>query len=179
MCQKECIIKCSRDSNDLLRHFVGRVVPLPVAFMEGGSIGALYGKNIMAISAKCPNGHMLKVKDEFAGKSGSCPHCGSRVFVPMPVHTTEKARISDDEILGLLGPPNKAKDEPSPSPPLSDTVLHPGHDAPKPESGIGLLGSSILRKQKVCPQCAHPASIVFMYCSRCGTPLPDVKPEKK
>jgi len=132
----------------------------------------------MAIAAKCPNGHALKVKDEFAGKSGCCPYCGSRVFVPMPVHTTEKSRISDDEILGLLGPPSKVKAEPPPLAPSSDSVLHPGRDAPKPESGISLLGSSILRKQKVCPQCAHPASVVFTHCSRCGTPLPDIGVEK-
>ena len=49
----------------------------------------------------------MKVKDECGGKSGLCPHCHSRVFVPMPVHAAEKARISDDEILGVLGPPRE------------------------------------------------------------------------
>jgi ribosomal protein S27AE len=170
----------SRDFNDLSRHFVGRVSSLPVAFTEGSRIGAFRGKSIMAIAIKCPNGHLLKVKDELAGKSGLCPHCKSRVFVPMPVHTTEKAKISDDEILGLLGPPRQVKAEPPPPPPpppdsMSDSV----HDAPKQESGISLLGSSLLRKQKVCPRCAASTSIAFTHCPRCGTPLPDVGAEKK
>ncbi len=133
----------------------------------------------MAISVKCPNGHVLKVKDECAGKSGLCPHCHSRVFVPMPVHTAEKARISDDEILGVLGPPRKVKAEPPPPPPPSTSALDSVHDAPQQESGISLLGSSLFRKQKVCPHCAHAASIAFTNCPRCGTPLPDIAVEKQ
>ena len=134
----------------------------------------------MSISIKCPNGHLLKVKDEFAGKSGLCPYCRSPVFVPMPVHTDEKARISDDEILGVLGPPGKVKPEPPPPPPSEPADgFHPRR-APKDESGINLLGSSMLRKQKVCPQCAHLTSIAFTHCPRCGTPLPDSwRPAKK
>ena len=68
----------------------------------------------MAISVKCQNGHVLKVRDEFAGKAGLCPHCNSPVYVPMPVNTAENAKISDDEILGVLGRPRKAKPEPLP-----------------------------------------------------------------
>ena len=122
----------------------------------------------MPISAQCPNGHALKVRDEFAGKSGLCPYCHSRVFVPMPVHTAERARISDDEILGLLGPPRRVKAQPPPADPISDSV----HDAPPEEPEIGLRGSSILGKQNICPKCAHPASIAFAHCPCCGTPLP-------
>ncbi len=132
----------------------------------------------MAVSVKCPNGHLLKVRDEFAGKSGLCPHCRSRVFVPMPVHAAEKARISDDEILGVLGPPRKVKVEPPPPPP-PNPLLDSVHDAPKEESGIGLLGSSILGKQKVCPHCTHVASLAFTNCPRCGTPMPDFRGTQK
>lgn len=32
----------------------------------------------MSIKVTCPNGHALKVKDEFAGKAGLCPHCKAR-----------------------------------------------------------------------------------------------------
>jgi hypothetical protein len=125
----------------------------------------------MAISVTCPNGHILKVKDQFAGKSGLCPHCKSRVFVPMPVVATEEARISDDEILGLLGPATKFQPEP---PPRSDSVLDEVHVPPKPDSGVSLLGSSILKRQKVCPKCAHVMSITFTNCSKCGTRLPEL-----
>ncbi len=143
----------------------------------GSSIGALRGRRIVAISVTCPNGHVLKVKNEFAGKSGLCPECHSRVFVPMPVHKAEEARISDDEILGLLGPPNKvqAAQPRPPFEPVPDSI----HDAPPEGSGITLRGSSILEKQKVCPHCAHLASIAFTNCPRCGTRLPELGAAKK
>jgi ribosomal protein S27AE len=128
----------------------------------------------MAVSVKCPNGHLLKVKDEFAGKSGLCPHCQTRVFVPMPVHTGEKDRISDDEILGLLGPPRKVKAEP---PPPSDSVLDSGYDPA--ESGISLLRSSVSQKQKACPLCGHMSSMAFTHCPRCGTQLAEAGTGKK
>jgi DNA-directed RNA polymerase subunit RPC12/RpoP len=130
----------------------------------------------MSISAKCPNGHVLKVKDEYAGKSGLCPHCHSRVFVPMPIKA-EKASITDDEILGLLGPASPLKPEPPPPDPAS--ALDAVHEAPKRDSAIDLLRSSLLKKQKVCPRCAHPAPLAFTHCSRCGTPLPNPVGEKK
>jgi hypothetical protein len=130
----------------------------------------------MSISAKCPNGHVLKVKDEYAGKSGLCPHCGSRVSVPVP--SAEKSRISDDDILGLLGEPSKVTVEPPPLPP-SNPQMESVHDGPKEEeSGISLLSSSISAKQKLCPKCANVTSVAFRHCPRCGTPLPTTEPEK-
>jgi uncharacterized paraquat-inducible protein A len=132
----------------------------------------------MAVTATCPNGHVLKVKDEYAGKSGLCPHCHARVFVPMPIHANEKARISDDEIMGLLGEPRKVAPEPGPSP--ADHVLDSGKkEAGQAESAISLLGSSVLRKQKICPQCSYAASPAFTHCPRCGTPLPEIDKSKK
>ena len=136
----------------------------------------------MSIVANCPNGHVLKVKNEFAGKSGLCPHCGSRVIVPMPVHEGEKARISDDEIMGLLGPPDQVKPQPPPPVAQEDLAIHESIHDPTPvdsQSGISLAGSSMLRQQKVCPQCGHLASFAFTHCSRCGTPLPKSEHQKK
>ena len=133
----------------------------------------------MAISIKCPNGHVLKVKDEFAGKSGLCPHCHSRVFVPMPVHSAEKARISDDEILGLLGPPREVKPEPPPPPRLPQIGFRSRRPPPKEESGISLLGSSIVRNRRYARNVRHLTSVAFTHCPRCGTPLPDVKAAAK
>jgi hypothetical protein len=130
----------------------------------------------MSISAKCPNGHVLKVKDEFAGKSGLCPHCHTRVFVPMPVHRQEKARITDDEILGLLGPAGPIKPEP---PPVPESVMDAVHEAPPRETAPNPQGSSLLKRQKVCPRCNHVAPLAFTHCSRCGTPLPNPIAEKK
>ena len=126
----------------------------------------------MSISIKCPQGHVLKVKDEFAGKSGLCPHCHCRVFVPMPVHSHTSARISDDEILGLLGQPERVEPEPPPVPPTDPRMTSVHDGVPEEDSGISLLGSSPLRKQSTCPHCGNVTSIAFTHCPRCGTPLP-------
>ncbi len=128
----------------------------------------------MSITVNCPNGHVLKVKNELAGKSGLCPYCRARVDVAMPARTPKKPPITDDDILGLLGPPYKVAPEP---PPEDDSVLHdPHHDASHgdAESGISLLGSSILRQHKVCPKCGILSPVVFSHCSRCGADLPQV-----
>jgi hypothetical protein len=126
----------------------------------------------MGITAKCANGHVLKVKDEFAGKSGLCPHCRARVFVPMPVHAIDKARISDDEILGLLGQTAcvaRATEEDG-----SDSVLDaPGDARQSNDTSIGLPGTSAVRKTKTCAKCQHVTSVAFTHCPRCGTTLPE------
>ncbi len=54
----------------------------------------------MAIRVVCPNGHGLKVPDDFAGKVGMCPICKSRVRVPR----TRTPDLSEEAILGLIGP---------------------------------------------------------------------------
>ena len=53
----------------------------------------------MSIQVTCPNGHVLRVKDCFAGKAGLCPVCKAQVVVPKP-----KADLSEDEIIDVLGP---------------------------------------------------------------------------
>lgn len=44
----------------------------------------------MGIEARCPNGHVVRVKDRFAGKKAYCPECGATFRVPLP-----KSRSSD------------------------------------------------------------------------------------
>lgn len=55
----------------------------------------------MSIKVTCPNGHPLQVKNEFAGKTGLCPHCNARIVVPQP----EPQGVSEDDLLAILGPP--------------------------------------------------------------------------
>ena len=38
----------------------------------------------MGIQVECPNGHVFKVKDKYAGKKGLCPHCEGEVMVQVP-----------------------------------------------------------------------------------------------
>ena len=130
----------------------------------------------MGIIATCANGHVLRVKDEFAGRSGLCPHCRGRVFVPMPVLARDKARITDDEILGLLGRralaaraavAAEAESE-------SDSVLDDhSNGRQSSDTSIGLFAASAVRKTKTCAKCEHITSVAFTHCPRCGTPLPE------
>ena len=130
----------------------------------------------MGIIANCANGHVLKVKDEFAGRSGLCPHCRSRVFVPMPVNGRDKARITDDEILGLLGGGALAARAAVATETESDSVLDSngnGNGRHLSDTSIGLAAASVVRKRKTCPKCQHITSAAFAHCPRCGTPLPE------
>ncbi len=38
----------------------------------------------MGIQVHCPNGHVFKVKDKYAGKKGLCPKCEGQVVVQVP-----------------------------------------------------------------------------------------------
>ena len=53
----------------------------------------------MSIQVVCPNGHVLRVRDCFAGKVGLCPVCKAQVTVPKPDDS-----LSEDEIIDVLGP---------------------------------------------------------------------------
>ena len=53
----------------------------------------------MSIQVTCPNGHVLRVKECFAGKAGLCPACKERVTVPQL-----DSALSEDEIIDVLGP---------------------------------------------------------------------------
>jgi hypothetical protein len=116
----------------------------------------------MGIMVNCPNGHHLNVNAKYAGKSGYCPFCKAKVHVPGP-----GKGISDDEIAALMGPPLKPSSAKLPS----EEYVHqePQHD--RDGSGISLLGSSIVRQKKLCPECAKLVSFAFATCPRCGTPL--------
>jgi anti-sigma B factor antagonist len=117
----------------------------------------------MAIKVTCPNGHVLQVKDSYAGHSGLCPHCHARVEVSKP------ARGLEDEVLDILGPPKT----PLPRPSAQAAHHEPRHDAAREESGISLLGSTLPRRKKVCPQCCEFLAVSVAACPRCGTPLSD------
>jgi len=117
----------------------------------------------MAITVKCPGGHTLRVKNEYAGRTGYCPRCKAKITVP------DVRSLSDDDILAIVQ--GRGSSKPVPAVP-SDSVLD---DQPPAEnaSGLSLLGSSKIRGQKVCPGCYQLASFSFSVCPTCGTRLPD------
>ncbi len=60
----------------------------------------------MSIKVTCPHGHLLKVKDNMAGKTGLCPICKSQVLVYVPI--PDKKSLSEEVILDIIGPSPKA-----------------------------------------------------------------------
>ena len=131
----------------------------------------------MTLTVNCPNGHVLKVKDECAGKTGRCPHCQAQVTVPL------RQGLSDDNVMGFM-------ERPRPPQPPRDAgrtaacrygrgirehssggegppVTTPARQAPAEAAH----GFTILRRKKSCPQCDNRVSFAFTICPRCGTPL--------
>ena len=120
----------------------------------------------MAIEVTCPRGHVLKVKDKYAGKTGCCPHCNSRVVVPMP------AKVSEDEILEFVGPattsPASAANQPDGDNDEESVYQHPiGSADSSSSSGLSLLGSQAVRHTKTCPECGSKVPLWHATCPKC------------
>ena len=121
----------------------------------------------MSIEVVCPNGHKLKVKDKFSGKTGLCPRCKARVEVP--------SLLTDEFVLNVVGEHKQAAPQQKEwQPPEDDSasVL----DEPKQfqGSGLSLLGSSIIQHKKVCPKCHETVGLQYASCPRCKTFFDDV-----
>jgi hypothetical protein len=118
----------------------------------------------MSIQITCPNGHVLKVKDKYAGQTGMCPHCQARVYVPTP------SGISDDAIVDLIGPP-----------PAEDPDALPVHQDPRlrESSSSSSSGSSLIqaamaaRDTKICPKCKSEVRMCYDLCPYCHTYFSD------
>ena len=105
----------------------------------------------MSIQVQCPNGHSLKVKDEFSGRTGLCPHCHARVQVPVA------KRISDEDIVDLLGPPVP-----------SELPVHQDERGAKEGSSVSLASSSIMnRRTKICSNCRAEILDRYDVCPHC------------
>jgi hypothetical protein len=60
----------------------------------------------MAIHVRCSNpdcGKMLSVRDDFAGKTGKCPTCGTMMPIPYPSGPVPASSISAEPLTPLLG----------------------------------------------------------------------------
>lgn len=123
----------------------------------------------MSIRFKCPNGHEMNVKDKYAGLTGLCPHCQTRVLVP----SSTPDKLSDDAILELLGPPAEDPD----GLPVHQDARHRnvGPDDTSASSGSSLAGMSPLhRGMKTCPKCKKEVRSVYDICPYCRTYFTDV-----
>ncbi len=119
----------------------------------------------MAIQVTCPNGHILHVKNKYAGKSGLCPHCHARVQVPT------RESVLDDYVLEVIGPPRVPKPDKYANDEHEHVHQEPRHAASQEDSGLSLLDSSVVRRKKFCSNCREFCSFAFSHCPRCGTHL--------
>lgn len=117
----------------------------------------------MSIQVVCPNGHVLKVADEYAGKVGLCPVCKSRVKVPTP----SEEQLSEDAIMDILGRyyPGKAKRK------LSDVSDLAAADAPRAlkAAEANTLAGAPAPPKKSCPHCNREIVAGIRICPHCHT----------
>ena len=142
----------------------------------------------MSIEVTCPNGHILRVKREFAGRSGLCPNCQSRIDVPWA------APLSEDDLLTVLGPPRPvprpvSQSAASGGPPaphlLAETQIataqqtraahaqqpHALANEPQSRKPKSQGDSALLRRSRVCPKCCQIVSFSHNVCPHCDTSL--------
>lgn len=99
------------------------------------------------IEVVCPAGHRLKVRDDYAGKTGSCPVCGAKVKVP-----PKPQPLSDDDILQILGDSPASPPQPpvnAQAPPIVRT------DGPTrlPKKICEKCHREIIAATRICPYC--------------------------
>jgi len=103
----------------------------------------------MGIRVECPNGHVFKVKDKYAGKKGICPHCEGKVIVEVP---SALSKLSES---------------------VSDESVVDDYEGRMPSDASGsLLGSgSIVQHTVECTNCKRKVPFWYATCPACGQHL--------
>jgi len=114
----------------------------------------------MLIEVRCPNGHILHVREKYAGKIGVCPRCSAPVRVP----TVGQASGDSSDRLGA--PP--LSERPSGVIVLNDSQRAQMTWKPAP-AAAGLASRSV--KESMCLECGRIVSHSFAVCPQCGTPV--------
>lgn len=121
----------------------------------------------MGIRVECPNGHVFKVKDKYAGKKGLCPHCEGQVVVLVPDALTTGV----GEMLQREAIQRRQSAQPSHSAASNDSHVFddPNEGASPPGSSISgsLLGSSVIRHNLRC-RCGEHVPMWYARCPACG-----------
>ena len=121
----------------------------------------------MSIEVTCSNGHSMRVKNEFAGKSGLCPYCQARIAVPeMSIPKSASASISEDDLLAVLKPPwpaagaAVAEARPAQTALPQPTVAkvpqpHWRQDQTTKNAAADPLSAEFVHRRRVCPKCCE------------------------
>jgi anti-anti-sigma factor len=107
----------------------------------------------MLIEVRCPNGHVLHVKEKHAGKMGACPHCSAPVRVPL---AGEAYQGDAPGVHSIHQPPTQE-------------VVHEEQEGDHP--GKTSDSSIFLGHDKRCVWCGKPVSHASGKCNWCGTPM--------
>ncbi len=102
----------------------------------------------MSIRIVCPNGHALRVDESHAGKTGLCPACKARVQVPQ----IRTADVSEDAILGILGPHSPRASPAATASPMTRPVDEHGVAGP-PKKNCHKCYREITAGTHICPFC--------------------------
>ncbi len=111
----------------------------------------------MSIKVTCPNGHSLKIKTKYAGKTGRCPICKARIIVP-PAGDSDV--FADDSIMDVLQPYESG---------VSIVALRTpeiGNDADR------VPGQVPTQMMKVCPECHRQIPADALVCLYCNSHFP-------
>ena len=111
----------------------------------------------MSIKVICPNGHVLKVSNDCAGKSGLCPVCKVRVKVPQPA----KEQLSEDAIMSILGPYDPSRSQKLAAIKAPDSLQ--GKPSPEVEAKVDAPSPP----KKSCPHCNREVAAAIHICPHC------------
>jgi hypothetical protein len=120
----------------------------------------------MGIQVECPNGHVFKVKDKYAGKKGLCPHCEGQVIVLVPdTLATPASDILQREAIQR----RQAAAHHGSAPSESHVFDDPNEMSAAAGSGTSgsLLGSSVIR-HNVRSKCGQHVPMWYARCPACG-----------
>jgi len=113
----------------------------------------------MSIQFSCPNGHLLRVKESFAGKKALCPACKAPIQVPVPA-----AKTLEDEVLGILGPYDPGRYR-NPAAVTISELLQPSDEVEASDEGE----ESHSPPHKSCNRCHREISTATHICPHCHT----------
>ena len=124
----------------------------------------------MGIRVECPNGHVFKVKDKYAGKKGLCPHCDGQVIVHVPdALSGDMSDVLQKEALQR----RQATQHQHASTSGSHVFDDPGElmsSASASGTSGSLLGSSVIRHNIKC-RCGEHVPMWYARCPACGAYL--------
>jgi hypothetical protein len=126
----------------------------------------------MGIRVECPNGHIFKVKDKYAGKKGLCPHCEGQVVVMVPdaLTTTPAGDVLQQEAIRRRQAAHHHHPHPHSSGGSGSHVFDDPSEMPAAASSGtsgSLLGSSVIRHNIKC-KCGEHVPMWYARCPACG-----------